>query len=125
MLKSSLQQLYDSSIAYGLKKALIAYQTKTDMAEKIKALQKENNDLKKTIHTLEQEESDIRTQGESERSREKEAYISEKTKMKDEIMRTKVELDKLMSTKLIIWLQRSSPKKETAKRMRTFLNHFT
>ena len=102
MLKSSLQQLYDSSIAYGLKKALIAYQTKTDMAEKIKALQKENNDLKKTIHALEQEESDIRTQGESERSREKEAYISEKTKMKDEIMRTKVELDKLMSTKLII-----------------------
>ena len=31
MLKSSLQQLYDSSIAYGLKKALIAYQSKTDM----------------------------------------------------------------------------------------------
>ena len=52
MLKSSLQQLYDSSIAYGLKKALIAYQTKTDMAEKIKALQKENNDLKKTNTTL-------------------------------------------------------------------------
>ena len=38
MVKSSLQQLYDSSIAYGLKKALIAYQSKTDMHDNIKAL---------------------------------------------------------------------------------------
>ena len=53
MLKSSLQQLYDSSIAYGLKKALIAYQSKTDMHDQIKALKKENNELKKTIAALE------------------------------------------------------------------------
>ena len=53
MLKSSLQQLYDSSIAYGLKKALIAYQSKTDMHDQIKALKKENNELKKTIASLE------------------------------------------------------------------------
>ena len=59
MLKSSLQQLYDSSIAYGLKKALIAYQSKTDMHDKIKALKKENNELRKNIAGLEQEEADI------------------------------------------------------------------
>ena len=53
MLKSSLQQLYDSSIAYGLKKALISYQSKTDMHDQIKALKKENNELKKTIAALE------------------------------------------------------------------------
>ena len=53
MLKSSLQQLYDSSIAYGLKKALIAYQSKTDMHDQIKALKKENNELRKTIAALE------------------------------------------------------------------------
>ena len=49
MVKSSLQALYDSSIAYGLKKALIAYQSKTDMHDRIKALQKENNELRKNI----------------------------------------------------------------------------
>ena len=59
MLKSSLQQLYDSSIAYGLKKALIAYQSKTDMHDQIKALKKENNELRKTIAALEDEEADI------------------------------------------------------------------
>ena len=49
MVKRSLQQLYDSSIAYGLKKALIAYQSKTDMHDRIKALKKENNELRKRI----------------------------------------------------------------------------
>lgn len=38
MFKGALQQLYDSSIAYGMKKALIANQSKSEMAEKIKAL---------------------------------------------------------------------------------------
>ena len=59
MLKSSLQQLYDSSIAYGLKKALIAYQSKTDMHDRIKALKKENNELRKHIASLEEEESEM------------------------------------------------------------------
>ena len=56
MVKRALQQLYDSSIAYGLKKALIAYQTKTDMHDSIKALKKENNELRKTIARLEDDE---------------------------------------------------------------------
>ena len=59
MVKRSLQQLYDSSIAYGLKKALIAYQCKTDMHDRIKALKKENNELRKKISNLEQNEADI------------------------------------------------------------------
>ena len=102
MVKSSLQQLYDSSIAYGLKKALIAYQSKTDMHDRIKSLQKENNELRKTIEALEQEETDFLADDEAERTRQMDAHNSEKQTMKDEIARTKVELDKLMSTKLII-----------------------
>ena len=102
MVKRSLQQLYDSSIAYGLKKALIAYQSKTDMHDRIKALQKENNELRKTIESLEQEEQEFLANEEAERTKIIEAHDAEKQTMKDEIMRTKVELDKLMSTKLII-----------------------
>ena len=102
MIKASLQQLYDSSIAYGLKKALIAYQSKTDMHDRIKALQKENNELRKNIETLEEEEQEIIEQEEAERTREQAAFADEKKNMKDQIDAIKVELDKLMSTKLII-----------------------
>lgn len=102
MLKSSLQQLYDSSIAYGLKKALIAYQSKTDMHDKIKALKKENNELRKHISSLEEQEADIIAKENAEKTRQDEDHEAEKTTYKEEIMKTKVELDKLMSTKLII-----------------------
>ena len=102
MLKSSLQQLYDSSIAYGLKKALIAYQSKTDMHDKIKALKKENNDLRKTIGSLEQEEADIIAEEQLQSEKLQESHDADKKTMIDTIKATKVELDKLMSTKLII-----------------------
>ena len=102
MLKSSLQQLYDSSIAYGLKKALIAYQTKTDMHDRIKALKKENNELRKTISGLEQEEADIIADEARESQKMQEDHDADKKGMIDIIKATKVELDKLMSTKLII-----------------------
>ena len=55
MFKDGLKQLYDSSIAYGMKKALKADQAKTEMNERIKALEKENKELKKQIEELEHE----------------------------------------------------------------------
>lgn len=45
MTKEALQGLYDSSIAYGLKKALVAEQAKKDMHAKIAMLEKENKEL--------------------------------------------------------------------------------
>ena len=102
MVKRSLQQLYDSSIAYGLKKALIAYQSKTDMHDKIKALKKENNELRKTIAALEEAEEDFIATEKANKEQEDEAHRAEKKGYKDEIATTKVELDKLMSSKLII-----------------------
>ena len=102
MVKSSLQQLYDSSIAYGLKKALIAYQTKTDLHDSIKALKKENNELRKHITSLEEEEADIIATEAAETAKTDEEHAAEKKVMVDEIKRTKVELDKIMSTKLIL-----------------------
>lgn len=45
MSKESLQGLYDSSIAFGLKKALIAEQSKKDMHARIALLEKENKEL--------------------------------------------------------------------------------
>ena len=59
MFKNGLKQLYDSSIAYGMKKALKADQAKSEMNEKIKTLKKENKELKKRIEELEEEAEEL------------------------------------------------------------------
>ena len=55
MVKETLQSLYDSSIAYGLKKALIGESSKETMKNKQLALEKENKDLGYQIEELEEE----------------------------------------------------------------------
>ena len=72
------------------------------MHDTVKALNKENNDLKKKIAGLEQEEADFIADEETACKKILEAFEVEKKTMRDEIMRTKVELDKMMSTKLIM-----------------------
>ena len=78
MFKGALQQLYDSSIAYGMKKALIADQTKSVMHDRIKGLEKENKELNKTILELEDESEDIVRKFDEER----EAVIEEHAELK-------------------------------------------
>ena len=53
MIKLALQSLYDSSITYGLKKALIGEQTKDTMKNKLLYLEKENKELAYQIEELE------------------------------------------------------------------------
>lgn len=72
------------------------------MHDKIKALKKENNELRKNISSLEQEEADIIEDENRESKKMQDAHDLEKQTMVDTIKMTKVELDKLMSTKLII-----------------------
>ena len=86
------------------------------MHDKIKALKKENNELRKTIGALEQEEADIIADEQRESQKMQESHDAEKLTMIDKIKETKVELDKLMSTKLIIWINvnvKSKVKNET------------
>ena len=54
MFKHALQSLYDSSIAYGLKKALNADLSTNAMNQKIKDLVKENKELTRKIDDLEE-----------------------------------------------------------------------
>ena len=78
MFKGALQQLYDSSIAYGMKKALIADQSKSQMNDKIKALEKENKELAKTIEELEIEAEEIVRKEEEQRTAEIETHAEMK-----------------------------------------------
>ena len=54
MVKKTLQGLYDSSIAYGMKKALVAEQRKADMQTRIKLLEKENKELERQSTEMEE-----------------------------------------------------------------------
>ena len=54
MFKSALQGLYDSSIAYGIKKALIGEQEKEQMKNRQLQLEKDNKELGYQIEDLEQ-----------------------------------------------------------------------
>lgn len=53
MVKHTLQSLYDSSIAYGLKKALVGESEKETMKTKQLQLEKENKELGFQIEELE------------------------------------------------------------------------
>ena len=55
MYKQTLQNLYESSIAYGMKKALVAQQSKHKMQKSISDLEKECKTLDATIEQLEED----------------------------------------------------------------------
>ena len=52
MTISSYETLYESSIAYGIRKALMAEQRKTELEGKIKSLESNNSDLAQQIENL-------------------------------------------------------------------------
>ena len=101
MFKNGLKQLYDSSIAYGMKKALKADQAKSEMNEKIKTLKKENKELKKRIEELEEEAEQLIQSDEEEREKNSSEHAEKRKAKKDEIAVLKIELDKILTTKFI------------------------
>ncbi len=54
MMKKAYKSLYDSSIAYGMKKALVAEQSKADMQARIQLLEKQNRELEGRTATMEE-----------------------------------------------------------------------
>lgn len=101
MFKDALKQLYDSSIAYGMKKALKADQAKTEMNDRIKTLKKENKELKKRIEELEAESEALVANDKEERERLSTEHAGKKKSLYDQIAVLKIELDKLLTTKVL------------------------
>jgi dynein light intermediate chain len=52
MTVSSYETLYESSVAYGIRKALMAEQKKTELDAKIKSLRANKSDLQQQIDNL-------------------------------------------------------------------------
>jgi dynein light intermediate chain len=70
MTIQAYQTLYESSIAYGMRKALIAEQWKNQMSTQIKNLEDTNERLTRDNKTMEQEIEDMIRKDEEERIRE-------------------------------------------------------
>ena len=60
------------------------------MHDLIKALKKENNELRKRIASLEQEEADFIAQEDAERAKAEEEHATQKKAMQDELLCTKL-----------------------------------
>ena len=69
MTIQAYQTLYESSIAYGMRKALMAEQNKNDMNSMIKTLEDQNDEHSNKIRQLEQEISDKIRMDEEEQQR--------------------------------------------------------
>ena len=70
------------------------------MADRIKALEKENKELRKTIEELEDEGEEIVRKEEEERASVIEEHIATRAQYKEQITILKIELDKVLSTKV-------------------------
>ena len=64
MTIQAYQTLYESSIAYGMRKALMAEQRKNEMHSKIKELEDACLELQQDITTKEQQKEDIQRKDE-------------------------------------------------------------
>ena len=83
MYKETLQGLYDSSIAYGLKKALVAEQSKKDIHNRIAKLEKENKDLEAECVAMEDRGEQLQLDAKEELERLTSAHNVEKKELRD------------------------------------------
>ena len=98
MTIQAYQTLYESSIAYGMRKALMAEQSKNDMNSSIKTLEETNEEQTKEIKKLEQEIADKIRTDEEDHKRLQKAHDDQVKYLQDLINDYKKELETLLST---------------------------
>ena len=77
MTIQAYQTLYESSIAYGMRKALQAEQSKAEMLLKIQNLQEENTDLEDEVDELRRRIDDMLKEEQSDKQRAKDEHERE------------------------------------------------
>ena len=97
MTIQAYQTLYESSIAYGMRKALMAEQKKNEMQSTIKQLDDTCNELEREVDRMEQEIDDIIKRDEEERQREQKAHEDQVEYLKALNQDFKNELENLLS----------------------------
>lgn len=103
MTIQAYQTLYESSIAYGMRKALMAEQKKNEMQTNITQLRQAYDELENEVTRLDQEIIDIIKKDEEERAREQKAHEDQVEYLKALNQDYKSELEQLLSTNQNKW----------------------
>jgi dynein light intermediate chain len=97
MTIQAYQTLYESSIAFGMRKALQAEQRKTEMNNRIKTLEGEVSELQRQVQNLENEIARIEKEEEANQEKEEKAHKEDVEFLKKANMKYKEELERILS----------------------------
>ena len=98
MTMQAYQSLYESSIAYGMRKALMAEQKKNEMQTNITQLRQACEDLENEVACLDQEIIDIAKKDADDSTRDEKAHQEQVRYLMDLNLDYKKELEQLLST---------------------------
>ena len=98
MTIAAYQTLYESSIAFGMRKALMAEQRKAEMETLIKTLEGETQDLEKQVKELKTRCSAIEQREAEQREANKAKHDEEVARLKEVNDKLKASLESLLST---------------------------
>ena len=98
MTIQAYQTLYESSIAYGMRKALMAEQKKNEMQTNITQLRQTCEELEAEVTRLDQEILDIIKKDEEDTARDQKAHEDQVQYLRELNLDYKKELETLLST---------------------------
>lgn len=99
MTIQAYQTLYESSLAYGMRKALQGELKKLRMTTDIKSLESNCIELEKTVYNLDEEINRIQEQDKHQQEKDMKAHMDEVNQIKKKNQRLKDELEKKLSGK--------------------------
>lgn len=94
---NAYKTLYESSVAFGMRKALQAEQGKAEMIQKIKDLEKEKAHLQNTIKEWATKYENLEKKATDEKKQKQKEYEDEIQYLKKTLLQYKNELDRLMA----------------------------
>ena len=97
MTISSYETLYESSIAYGIRKALMAEQRKSELDAKIRTLEETKTDLQKQIDNLKSSMDAAQERAAAKRETEEAAHAEEVERITKANEQLKASLESMLS----------------------------
>ncbi|XP_029634398.1 33 kDa inner dynein arm light chain, axonemal-like [Octopus sinensis] len=99
MTIAAYQTLYESSVAFGMRKALAAEQGKTDMEKKIETLELEKRELERQVNELKAKCEQIEKRAAEQRMVEEKKHADESNFLKRTIAQLKTQLEGITTPK--------------------------
>lgn len=99
MTIAAYQTLYESSVAFGMRKSLLSEQGKTETEEQIETLEQEKQELQNEVARLKQKCEDIERAGMEEREKERKKHDEAYQTLKGKTDNLQLQLDNILAPK--------------------------